>query len=131
MELDSSQNLALRPKFEAQSAHFSGKQYTLHYATVELFEINYHYYLSDDTKHDAVFVDHVLRDLIVNCNTSNEDLWIQSDCASFQYKNKHSFGLFQSLADEFNLKIICTYGGLQGMARKQLIPCLILVLRIF
>ena len=40
----------------------------------------------------------------------NEDLWVQSDNASFQYKNKHSFGLLQSLTDEFSLRIICTYG---------------------
>ena len=30
IELDFSQNLALRPKDEVQSAHFSGKQFTLH-----------------------------------------------------------------------------------------------------
>ena len=40
----------------------------------------------------------------------NEDLWVQSDNASSQYKNKHSFGLLQSLTDEFSLRIICTYG---------------------
>ena len=36
-------------------------------------------------------------------------MWIQSDNAS--YRNKHSFGLRQSLADEFNLKIIRIYGA--------------------
>ena len=56
-----------------------------------------------------MFADHVLRDLIINYNISNEDLWIQSDNAL--YKNKHSFGLLQSLADEFNLRIICIYGA--------------------
>ena len=111
IELDFSQNLALRPKFEVQSAHFSGKQHTLHCAIAEPFEIKYHYHLSDDTKHDSVFVDHVLRDLIVKYNISNEDLWIQSDNASSQYKNKHYFGLLQTLADEFNLRIIRTYGA--------------------
>ena len=29
--------------------------------------------------------------------------------ASTRYKNKHSFGLLQSLADELNLRIIRTY----------------------
>ena len=71
-------NLALRPKFEVQSAHLSGKQYTknkkqnnLHCAITEPFEINYHDHLCDDTKHNGVFVDHVLRDLIVNYNILN------------------------------------------------------------
>ena len=67
--------------------------------------------MSDDTNHDGIFVDDVLRDLIINYNISNEDLWVQSDNASSQYKNKHSFGLLQSLADEFNLRIIRTYGA--------------------
>ena len=56
-----------------------------------------------------MFVDHVLRDLIIHYNVSNEDLWAQSDNASFQYKNKHSFGLLQSLADDFKVRIIRTY----------------------
>ena len=67
--------------------------------------------MSDDTKHDGIFVDHVLRDLIANYNISNEDLWVQSDNASSQYKNKDSFGLLQSLANEYNLRIIRTYGA--------------------
>ena len=37
-------------------------------------------------------------------------MWVQCDNASSQYKNKHPFGLLQSLADEFNLRIIRTYG---------------------
>ena len=91
IELDFSQILALRPKLEVQSAHFSNKQYTLHCAIATPFDRRYHYHLSEDTKHDGIFVDHVLRDLIANYIISNEDLWVQSDNASSQYKNKHSF----------------------------------------
>ena len=89
IELYFSQNLAIRPKFEVQSAHFSNKQYTLHCAIAKLFQKRYHYHLSYDTKHDDIFVDHVLRDLVVHCNIENEDLWVQSDNASSQYKNKY------------------------------------------
>ena len=63
-----SQNLALRQKFEFQSAHFSGKYYTLHCAITQPFEIKYHYHLSDYIKHGGVFIDHMLRDLIVSYN---------------------------------------------------------------
>ena len=63
-----------------------------------------------DTNHDGIFVDHVLRDLIISDNFFNEDLGVQSDNAYLQYKNKHSFGPLQSLADEFSLRIIRTYG---------------------
>ena len=61
-ELNFSQNLrfSLRPKDEVQSAHFSGKQFTLHCAIVEPVENRYHYHLSNDTKHDGLFVDQVL-----------------------------------------------------------------------
>ena len=52
-----------------------------------------------------------MRDLIILWNISNEDLSVQSNNASSQYKNKHSFGLLQSLADEFSLRIIRTYGA--------------------
>ena len=54
IELDFSQNLALRPKHEVQSAHFSGKQFTLHCVIVEPFDIRYHYHLSNDLKHDGI-----------------------------------------------------------------------------
>ena len=110
IELDFLQNLAIRLALEVQSAHFSNKQYTLHCAIAKPFDKQYHYHLSDDTKHDGIFDDHVLRELIIHYNISNKDLRVQSNNASSQYKNKHSFGLQQSLADEFNLRIIRTYG---------------------
>ena len=110
VELDFSENLALRPKHEVQSAHFSGRQHSLHCSIVQPGEIKYHYHLSNDTKHDPVFVDEVLRDIIMMYYISNEDIIIQSDNAPTQYKNKFAFGLLQNLSNEFNLRIIRTYG---------------------
>ena len=68
VELDFSQNLSLRPKDAVQSAHFSGKQFTLHCAVVEPVQYRYHYHISDDTKHDPFFVDFVVRDIIAKYN---------------------------------------------------------------
>ena len=79
IELDFSQKLSLRPKDKVQSAHLSGRQFTLHCAIVEPTEKRYHYHLSNDTKHDGIFVDHVIRDIIQQYDINNEDLWIQSD----------------------------------------------------
>lgn len=62
-ELEFLQNLALGPEFQFQSAHFFKKQYTLHCAIVEWM-----------IKNTEVFVNHKLRDLVVNYNISNEDL---------------------------------------------------------
>ena len=64
IELDVSQNLALCPKDEGQSAHFSGEQFTFHCTIVDPVNHRYHFYLSDDTNHDGVFVDQVIRDII-------------------------------------------------------------------
>ena len=46
IELGFSQNLVLRPKDEVQSAHFSGKQFTLHYAIVERAKFGNHCHIN-------------------------------------------------------------------------------------
>ena len=111
IELDFSQNLSLRPKDEVQSAHFSRRQFTLYCAIVEPGDYRYHYHISNDTKHDPIFFDQVIRDVITKYNIRNKNLWIQSDNAPTQYKTKHAFRLYQNLADEFGLRVICTYGA--------------------
>ena len=76
-----------------------------------------HFTLSDSEaslklmKHDGISVDQVLRGMISVCEIRNEDLWIQSDNAPSQYKNKIPFAFLQELANEFNLRIIRTYGA--------------------
>ena len=91
-----------------QSAHFSGKQHTLHCAIFCPGDTIFHYHLSDDTKHDFVFVDKVLCNLIHQYDIKNQDVMIQSDNAP-THKNRHSFALLQNLANEFSLRIIRTY----------------------
>ena len=99
----------MRPKHEVQSVHFSGKQHSLRCAIFRPSSTNFHYHLSDDTKH-AFYVDEVLRDLIQRYDIKNEGVVIQFDNAPTQYKNRHAFALIQKLGDEFNLRIIRTYG---------------------
>ena len=111
IELDFSQNLSLWPKDEIQSAHFSGKQFTLHCTESEPAQYRYHFHISDDTKHDPLFVDYVDRDIIEKYGIRDENLCIQNDNAHSQYKNKHVFRFYKKLADEFNLRIIRTYGA--------------------
>ena len=109
IKLDFSQDLAFGPKDEVQSVDFSGKEFTLHCANVERAKFRYHFHISDDTKHNSV--DYVIRDIIERCGIKNEDLWIQSDNTSTQYKNKHAFAFYQKLADDFGLRIIRMYGA--------------------
>ena len=122
IELDLSQNLSLRPKGEVQSAHFSGKQFTLHCTIVDPVDHQYHFHLSDGTNHDGVFLDHVIGDIINKYHIENEELWIQTDNASLQYENKQSLFLLKKLSEDFNLRIIRSYrvaghgkGAIDGM----------------
>ena len=94
----------------------------MHFALVYQTEQRYHYHLSNDTKHDQILVDYVIRDLIQNYIT-DQDHSIQSDNVSSHCKNKHSFSLVQTLEYEFNLRIIQTYratghrkGAIDGMS---------------
>ena len=81
IELDFSENIAIKPKFEVQEAHFSGKQYTLHCSIVEPGMNKYIYHLCDDTKYDPVFVNEVLEDIFTKRNIKNETVVIKSDNA--------------------------------------------------
>ena len=97
--------MSLRTKDEVQSAHFSGQQFTLHCAIVEPAQYRYHIHISDDTKHDPIST------IIEKYDIRNENLWIQSGNATFQFKNKHAFSFYQKLSNKFNLRIIQTCGG--------------------
>ena len=72
----------MKPKFEAQEAHFSGKQHTLHYGIIEPGETKYVYHLSDDTTHDATFVHFALEDIFESCIIKNENVFVKSDNAT-------------------------------------------------
>ena len=101
----------------------------------------YHFHLSNDTNHDSIFVDHVIRDIINKYNIQNEDQWIQSDNASSQYKNKYSFPLLNKLASEFSIRIIRTYGaagygkgaidGISSLGIKNVLLLLIVTHNVF
>ena len=86
IELDFSENLAMKPKYEVQSAHFSGKQFCLHCAIVHPGDIKYEYHLSDDTTHDYVFVKKVLEDIFLDRGIKNEAVIIKSDNAPTKQK---------------------------------------------
>ena len=111
IELDFSENVSLKPKFEVQEAHFSGKQFALHCSIVEPGDTKYVYHMSDDTTHDASFVHEVLEDIFIKWDIKNETVMIKSDNAPSQYKDKCAFWSLQYLADTYNIKIIRVYGA--------------------
>ena len=113
IELDFSKYLAMKPKHEVQSAHFSSKQYALHCTIVltQSSERKYHYQFSDDTTHDPSYVTMVLEDIFSDFGIRDESVIIKSDNAPTQYKNLYAFKSYQNLANKFNTRIIRIYGA--------------------
>ena len=64
--MDYSMNIKLTEKNQVQSAHFSGKQQTLHDSLIQDEDGNfdYIYHLSDDTNHDSVLTIKIIEDII-------------------------------------------------------------------
>ena len=110
--LDYSQNISLTPKFEVQSAHFSGKQHTLHDALIRapgFDKYRYIYHIGNDTNHDNVMTSMIIMDIIREHPemVSSGHLVLRSDNCSTQYKSRF---VFQNLLDMAkNQKIIITW----------------------
>ena len=81
-----------------QSAHFPGRQCTLH-NTVN-GEKNYAYHLSDDTNHKSVMTFNIIVDIIKNYSE------LDSDKCQEQYKCKFTFFQMKKLAIELGIKIV-------------------------
>ena len=111
--MDFSQNIALKTKNEVQTAHFSGKQQSLHCSIVidENDASSYVYHLNDDTGHEPSFVDEVLNDIFLRWNICNETILLKSDNAPNQYKDKCAFAYCQDLANKSNVRIVRLYGA--------------------
>ena len=56
---DFSENIAMKPKFEVEDAHFSGNQYFLHCSIIEPGTQKYFCHLRDNSTHDPDLVDEV------------------------------------------------------------------------
>lgn len=118
--MDFFENVALKPKFETQDAHFSGKQYTLHCMILEPPNpYKFIYHLCDSTIHDSAMVDIILRDIFILQNINDETVITKSDNCQDEYKCVHSFGSYQNIANDCNVKIIRAYGA-AGHSRGQI-----------
>ena len=112
--LDYSQNIAFTEKRQVQSAHFSGKQHTLHNTVVQSpdGENLYVYHLSDDTNHGSVLTFYIIKDIIHSHPEVIENgfLVLRSDNCQEQYKSKFTFFQMKKLASEFGITIVWFYG---------------------
>ena len=113
--MDYSQNINLTPKYEVQSAHFSGRQHTLHDALIRSpasKEFKYVYYIGDDTNQDSVMTLIIIRDIIKAHPEviSKGYLLLRSDNCSTQYKSRFVFQGLLDIAKENNIHITWFFG---------------------
>ena len=114
--MDYSMNIKMIEKNQVQSAHFSGKQKTLHDTLKRSSNTDdkflYLYYISDDTNHDSVMTIRIIRDLITYHPYVIEpgNLILRSDNAETQYKSLFVFKSLLNLANEYNIDITWFYG---------------------
>ena len=119
--MDYSENLALAPKYEPQSAHFNKKQYSLHCIVGHCTDNNddgqykYYYHLSDDITHDYAFTGYVVEDVLKSAfsKEDNRIIRFKSDNCSVQYKSKKVFSFWKNL-DIAHDKICIVYYGVSG-----------------
>ena len=97
--MDYSMNIKLTEKNQVQSAHFSGKQQTLHDTLVRYpgsDQYQYLYHVSDDTNYDSVMTAKIISDVIKEHPEMIQSgrLVLRSDNCSRQYKSR-----FQNLLE--------------------------------
>ena len=94
--IDSSMNIKLVEKNHVQSAHYSGRQQTLHDISKRsimerpfIYIYIYIYHLSDDTKYDSVMTKEIIKITLTQHPEiiSSGELIIRSDNCSMQYKS--------------------------------------------
>ena len=112
--MDYSMNVKLTEKNQVQSAHFSGRQQTLHDSLIQEQhgKYTYIYHLSDDTNHDSVMTSRIIEDNIINHpeTISSGRLIMRSDNCSTQYKCCYVFKALLDLAKKYGIRIDWLFG---------------------
>ena len=94
--LDYPQNINFTKKRQVQSAHFSGRQHTLHSTVLQAPKNGKHsyiYHLPDDTSQDTVMTFGIIKD-IIHCHPEviqDKVLILRSDNCQEHYKCKYTF----------------------------------------
>ena len=94
--LDYSQNIAFKEKYQCQSAHFSGRQQTLHNTVLQSpknGDNTYLYHISDDTNHESIMTFKIINQIIREHPEiiKNHFLVLRSDNRTEQYKCRTRF----------------------------------------
>ena len=134
-------NIKLTEKNQVQSAHFSGRQQTLHDSLIQHPDASHtfiYHHLSDDTNHDSVMTGKIIEDIIMTHPEliGSGELILRSDNCSTQYKSKFVFRMLLKIAKKYNIRINWMFGeaghgrglidamawfGCKGPMRKQIL----------
>ena len=104
MTIDYSENIQFKAKHEAQSAHISGRQQTLHSCVIETNgEHEYIYHLSDKL-HDSEMTFSIIEDIKNNPSIiESGGLVLRSDNCPTQYKSRFVFARMRKLALRYQI----------------------------
>ena len=110
--MDFSENLTLPVKKQPQSLHWSNSQVSVHSGILKMQEHKiYHAYLSDNLKHDQAFVKVVMDYMLIDINLDDiEEIIIESDNCSAQYKSSQYFNDLQNLSNHLQKTVIRIFG---------------------
>ena len=113
--IDYAQNIAFKEKRQAQSAHYSGTQQTLHNTLMKApfnRKRTFVYHLLNDTNHDSILTFTILEDIISKHPEviQHNHLVIRSDNCTSQFKCKYVFSKMAELAKKYNITIVWFYG---------------------
>lgn len=104
--MDYSQNISITEKNQVQSAHFSGRQQTLHDSLIQIGQdYQYIYHLSDDTNHDSITTNEIIMSNILTYPAiiAAGRLQLRSDNCSTQYKSRFVFHNLLCLAERYRI----------------------------
>ena len=137
--MDYSMNIKLTERDQVQSAHFSGRQQTLHDSLIDdQGKHTYIYHLSDDTTHDSVMTKRIIEEIIISHPEIIRSgvLQLRSDNCAAQYKSRFVFKALLELAAKYKIRINWFFGeaghgrglidamawfGCKGPLRKEII----------
>ena len=111
IDMDYSENLAIPMKSQPQSLYWTLESVTIHSGIVKTKDgKSYHPYISDCKKHDQVFTNIVMNEMLAEEDVTNCDvIIIDSDKCSGQYKSGLHFYHLQEIANNYNFFFIFFY----------------------
>ena len=110
MDIDFSENLTLKVKFQLQSLHWYKRQVTVHSGIVKCSgNKTYHPYVSNGRSHNPSFVKMAIQGMMDYSDMSDGSVIIESDNCCSQYISSQHFHEMQDIANTSGRQIIRIY----------------------